>query len=135
MAARHYEGNEAVARACFRWLHWQSAFGMSLLLISTTVIIKTRRARLAHVMIPFFIQKSDLKSSCTRSWAIHTRPYGNNTVADKQSQQICISAFVRLTANILRFFFQNLAQIGKICRKTHLRSFSHEPIRTAKFWA
>ena len=27
------------------------------------------------------------------------------TVADKQSQQICISAFVRLTGNILRFFF------------------------------
>jgi len=40
----------------------------------------------------------------------------------------------RLPGNIWAIFFQNLAQIEEIRRKTHLRSFSHEPFKSAKLW-
>jgi len=35
--------------------------------------------------------------------------------------------------NILAIFFRNLVQLYEIRRKTHLRKFSHEQLRAAKF--
>ena len=40
----------------------------------------------------------------------------------------------QLPGNISVIFFQKIVQLDEIRRKTHIRSFSHEPFGSAKFW-